>query len=1750
MWSPFLCNRKSLFVIIFSVYSTDNVQKGQDNMKLLRKMMISIVASVLMFTGVCSSVEAKAINGHGGSPVRYEGETDGLPDYTEGYEMHGFSDEDAEEIDSMFSDEVWAKFNEDMDDLLGFEPVSDHEVAAVFGKVEKFRASGGVGAYLENNNLLMGAEIGLTANRLDKVKVLGVEENASSWIYVVDKDATCVVVQDEDGMGIPYAQVTISYVNDKDERVTQSIITSDGQRPGIATFAGLPEEFNCILDIQADGYHAISVLDKFLTGGDTFIFSLTEATDDELYIRGIDLEGKDLLSEETDLSLVDMDTEDLSLKVLVSRIGDETLPDSIELYSDTRGKTILKVDGSSGYEYDSQTRVYTADKRWAEQNAGLLADGDVVSVRFGSETFRISHLTVKDARETPRLGETTLPLTAEKNDAKITDRMGGAGWLNFTVQAFQVPVTFGVFPDGTFIFMASYDITNLDKNTQYKYQSLFDKSWKPKAFSNAKNILETFQKSFWQNAQKVNSGKTKLNSKDKVWALTNKTYDIGMSFSVYLALRYSEETDDYYGNGGFVFTLNFMGGLTEYFVFFAGPVAIPLYIGFELSAGIKVGISVNAFTDEPPYSERYDKKWKYTSNGGWDLQSRIDALANLDIFVGVGIKGVLGANATGYITGVMSAVLGKGPANIFTADPHTFGDLFWGMVINYYLLFFSGQIKLDCLNSAKRIYDNWGEEDELTAEDFQIEFKDLSLESCADELIPLNNGGDTDEVFTIANNDVLLSGGNLKNVDAYTYPDNQAQFVAANNYTALFRILADGDRTHLVYQYQNPDTGEILPEVYKVRLPEDMSVTEYVAVPNKYQAVDQNFSNYVYIGAVLADNTEKDMAKRAKTSEVAAIIVDLRQAKTVSSEIASDPADSGKFLYSAPRPSGLYQICDVGYAATRIEECETAEQLLKTIADGLRDIDLTYTKNVISYRTINGDGERHYNTIDSGSLYSTGAAIPHEPTYWVIDKIKSTDKTLVLKGYEADATCTEDRMHYAQVDITDVKLADFNYETVLTNWQYVNNRNYFIAGDTVYWMYKDSTDPTNYSWVVEPVKNGVGMINTEGRYLMITNNNQSAIYIIGVIDSYDIDVEEWTETKSSNKLMLHTLITDNYKEEITCELHGPIGLTFAKGDKLTNFTVAYNPDRCDSKGLSIVYSSPIEADRKVYSPISKTAAETEEVKPVEETQANEDAVTDIQPAVSETEEAALTRALPVEAVSEETVTDAPVMLLAAGEPEEAVLAEANDDDDDDYAPEYGEADEAAALRLWSQDAERGMRVTDVQIPDYIFRNNEPYVVTNVTYRNYGYAIEGPVMFTAHDEQGNKLTLTDGYRDYADDEYIYAQKLYTGDTATAQILVRPHASWKPNTEHEITLEVVPELYYNGDLDDIVNVAAMKADNMTMTANNILIGDKHYVSFNITNNTFVGEKIPKIHAMFNYADPEKQLERTYSMPGSELLTKYDGEDEIPVDQIYNFELDMDQVWKDGLKEGLLGIYFMLVDEDGDRQSNEVVYLVNPEEVMKDLISGTKLDENGEPLEGATIGLFGEDGEEPLQTAVSDEEGRFIFSNLDEGSYIVRETEAPEGYALNETEYPVTCEGTGEIIEIEITNKLISGNVQVKLTGPDDKPLAKAEFEIFSGDEKVGRLTEKADGTYEFTGLPYGEYTIKAKKMPDGYKLTDTYTVKITEDGATVVVNIRALRSDADSPETGDGNALMFYAAMNMLSVMAIIEIIRRRKAVRAH
>ena len=364
--------------------------------------------------------------------------------------------ESANEIDSMFSDEAWARFEDDMDRLLDFEPIEDKEAAPVLAGADSFVQDGGLKSYLKGGSLLMGSKIGLQSNREDKVQVLGTDTNAGAWVYVVDKDALCFVVKDTDGAGIPNALVTISYLDDAGKRITKSAVATAGNTPGIAVFDDIPDAFFGVVDIQAEGYRSRSVLDKQMGAGEQYTYMLEPTKANDLYIRGVDLSGKDLLNEETPLSLMDIDTENLSLKVLVTKSGSASFPGSVEIQSANRGKTVLTISSTSGYAYDSNTRVYTAEKRWVEQKAGLLQDGDEVAVKVGSDTFPLENLTVKNAVFN-QLGtnKTEMPVTTESAPGNLADKMGGNGMLNSTFQILQVPVTVGFFPDGSMILMAS-----------------------------------------------------------------------------------------------------------------------------------------------------------------------------------------------------------------------------------------------------------------------------------------------------------------------------------------------------------------------------------------------------------------------------------------------------------------------------------------------------------------------------------------------------------------------------------------------------------------------------------------------------------------------------------------------------------------------------------------------------------------------------------------------------------------------------------------------------------------------------------------------------------------------------------------------------------------------------------------------------------------------------------------------------------------------------------------------------------------------------------------------------------------------------------------------------------------------------------------------------------------------------------------------------------------------------------------------
>ena len=208
--------------------------------------------------------------------------------------------------------------------------------------------------------------------------------------------------------------------------------------------------------------------------------------------------------------------------------------------------------------------------------------------------------------------------------------------------------------------------------------------------------------------------------------------------------------------------------------------------------------------------------------------------------------------------------------------------------------------------------------------------------------------------------------------------------------------------------------------------------------------------------------------------------------------------------------------------------------------------------------------------------------------------------------------------------------------------------------------------------------------------------------------------------------------------------------------------------------------------------------------------------------------------------------------------------------------------------------------------------------------------------------------------------------------------------------------------------------------------------------------------------------------------------------------------------------------LAVNDGEAIENHLIY---------GSVSGRKVDENGEPLGGALIGLFKYNDteftkENALMTVTSKEDGSFSFEQIPFGIWYAREIEQPTGFVLNETVYEVNIAENEQVVEIEIANEFVRGNITLTKVDADfpDNKLTRAIFEIYQdnnadgkpddGDTLIGTLTESEAGIYEMKDLLYGHYLIKETKAPEGFLLdTGVYSVFIETDGMTYSVENKA-------------------------------------------
>ncbi|MDM8364140.1 SpaA isopeptide-forming pilin-related protein [Bacillus thuringiensis] len=186
-----------------------------------------------------------------------------------------------------------------------------------------------------------------------------------------------------------------------------------------------------------------------------------------------------------------------------------------------------------------------------------------------------------------------------------------------------------------------------------------------------------------------------------------------------------------------------------------------------------------------------------------------------------------------------------------------------------------------------------------------------------------------------------------------------------------------------------------------------------------------------------------------------------------------------------------------------------------------------------------------------------------------------------------------------------------------------------------------------------------------------------------------------------------------------------------------------------------------------------------------------------------------------------------------------------------------------------------------------------------------------------------------------------------------------------------------------------------------------------------------------------------------------------------------------------------------------------------MQKGQIEVKKIDsENGEkPLANAEFDIV-KDGV-VVEHIVTDKDGKAISKPLAPGKYILKETKAPEGYQLKETEFEVNVTGDG-IFPIQVENAMVDkGNIEItKVDKENGAVLAGVEFEV--QDEKDGvvrKVVTDKDGKANVSDLSVGKYKlVETKSLPGYKKLTEPVPFEIKK-GMTKALAIKVENEQLD-------------------------------------
>ncbi|EMX0191808.1 isopeptide-forming domain-containing fimbrial protein [Bacillus cereus] len=187
-----------------------------------------------------------------------------------------------------------------------------------------------------------------------------------------------------------------------------------------------------------------------------------------------------------------------------------------------------------------------------------------------------------------------------------------------------------------------------------------------------------------------------------------------------------------------------------------------------------------------------------------------------------------------------------------------------------------------------------------------------------------------------------------------------------------------------------------------------------------------------------------------------------------------------------------------------------------------------------------------------------------------------------------------------------------------------------------------------------------------------------------------------------------------------------------------------------------------------------------------------------------------------------------------------------------------------------------------------------------------------------------------------------------------------------------------------------------------------------------------------------------------------------------------------------------------------------------MQKGQIEVKKIDsENGEkPLANAEFDIV-KDGV-VVEHIVTDKDGKAISKPLAPGKYILKETKAPEGYQLKETEFEVNVTGDG-IFPIQVENAMVDkGNIEItKVDKENGAVLAGVEFEVQDEkDDVVRKVVTDKDGKANVSDLPVGKYELVEVESLPGYKKLEKPVSFEIKKGMTEVLSLKVENEMVDT------------------------------------